>query len=321
MRHCTVSFSRYALEVIAAPCMRPMATIIPVAGSHLLRSVPVAALAPNPEGARGAVFERAGALELRLAAGADDLRRAQRLRFEVFYGEGRAIADPAMASQRRDLCRFDEGCDHLIVIDTLASDGRGSKLVGTYRLLRGDVAEQRDGFTAQGEFDLAPLVARHPTTRFLELGRSCVHADYRSKRVIELLWRGLWLYAKHHRIDVLIGCASLPGTDLEALRPALSLLLTQAQADPQWQVAARHQRAAAFDALVPSAAALRRGLGEIPPLIKAYLRAGAKFGADVVVDHQFGTTDMFAVMPMADIERRYLAYYGESSCLSGVPVA
>ena len=228
-----------------------------------------------------------------------------------------------MRAARRDLCPFDETCDHLIVVDRHATtiEDRGPRLVGTYRLLRREMAEQQRGFAAQSEFDVAPLLDRHPAARFLELGRSCVHADYRSKRVIDLLWRGLWLYAMHHRIDALIGCASLPGTDLEALRLPLSVVLTQAQAKPAWQVAAWRDRAAAFVPLAASAMTLRRGLISMPPLMKAYLRAGATFGADAVIDHPFGTTDVFAVMPMADIDERYLAYYGEPSCLSGVPVA
>jgi putative hemolysin len=273
---------------------------------------------------RPAVFERAGPFEVRLASGSKDVRAAQRLRYSVFHEEGGAIAERDGAATRRDICPFDEICDHLVVIDTeaqTASGRRKPRLVGTYRLLRREVAEHYRGFYSQAEFDLKPLLDRHPTMRFLELGRSCVHADYRSKRVIELLWRGLWLYAKHYRIDALIGCASLPGTDLEALRLPLSFLLRHAQAEPSLQIGAWPQRAASFVPLETSEVDVRRGLIALPPLIKAYLRTGARFGRDVVIDHQFCTTDVFTIMPMADIEERYIAHYGEPSCVSGVPVA
>jgi putative hemolysin len=278
------------------------------------------------------VLERAGSFEIRLATTPRDLRGAQRLRYTVFYEEGRAIASRAVARARRDLCPFDAICDHLVVIDTEPAregakrEGKGETkgkpmVVGTYRLLRRDIAEAHNGFYSQGEFDLRPLLARWPRTRFLELGRSCVHAKYRSKRVIELLWRGLWLYAKRHDIDALVGCASLPGTDLETLRLPLSFLHHHAQADEAWQVAAWPHGAAAFTPLPKDAVDIRRGIAALPPLLKAYLRTGARFSASAVIDHQFGTTDVFAVMPMTDIEERYLAHYGQPSCVSGVPVA
>ena len=261
---------------------------------------------------------------IRLAASAKDLKQTQRLRYTVFYEEGTAIATPAAAKGRLDLCPFDAICDHLVVVDTEAVSAAGRakpKIVGTYRLLRRDVAERHNGFYSQGEFDLAPMLARHPQTRFLELGRSCVHANYRSKRVVELLWRGLWLYAMHHRVDALIGCASLAGTDMETLRLPLSLLVGTAGADDAWQVAAWPHCEAKFDPLPADAIDTRRALAALPPLIKAYLRTGARFGRSAVVDPHFGTTDVFAIMPMGDIEERYLAHYGAPSCVSGAPVA
>jgi putative hemolysin len=275
--------------------------------------------APTP-----VLFERAGPFEIRLAQGAKDLKQTQRLRYSVFYEEGSALASPAAAAARLDLCPFDAICDHLVVVDREASTRTGRvkpRIVGTYRLLRRDVAERHHGFYSQGEFDLAPLLARHPQTRFLELGRSCVHPDYRSKRVVELLWRGLWLYATHHRIDALIGCASLPGTNVESLRLPLSFLLGGAQSDETWSVEAWPHCAARFEPLPMESLDTRRALFALPPLIKAYLRTGARFSRHAVVDRQFGTTDVFAVMPMRDIEERYLAHYGAPSCVSGAPVA
>jgi putative hemolysin len=272
--------------------------------------------------AKAAVLERAGPFEIRLATTTKDLRGAQRLRYTVFYEEGPAIASRTAARARRDLCPFDAICDHLIVTDIEGCEpGAKTKVVGTYRLLRRDIAEAHNGFYSQGEFDLRPLLARWPKTRFLELGRSCVHANYRSKRVIELLWRGLWLYAKRHDIDALIGCASLPGTDLDALRLPLSFLHHHAKAEDAWQVPAWPRAAATFTPLPLEEVDTRRGIAALPPLLKAYLRTGARFSASAVIDHQFGTTDVFAVMPMNDIEERYLAHYGEPSCVSGSPVA
>src|SRR5208283_2213274 len=193
---------------------------------------------------------------------------------------------------RRDICPFDKFCDHLLVIDRVQLNRLGRrkpKVVGVYRLLRGDIAARHQGFYSETEFDIAPLLARHPRKRFLELGRSCVHPDYRSKRVIELLWRGLWSYAKYHHIDVLIGCASLPGVN----PLALSLPL----------------RSVNMAILDGNAIDARKGVGALPPLLKAYLRAGAKFGDGAVIDLQFRTTDVFTIMPLADLEERYINYY------------
>ena len=293
------------------------------AGASLRPVQPDAGLVPGAT-TQSPIHEQAGPFEIRLATCGRDLRQAQRLRYGVFFEEGHALASAEAAATRRDVCPFDAICDHLVVVDTEARTQRGehkARIVGTYRLLRREVAERHAGFYSQGEFDLGPLLARHPDTRFLELGRSCVHVNYRAKRVIELLWRGLWLYARHHGIDALIGCASLPGTDLTALELQLSFLLTQAQAEADWSVAARPHRVARFSPRAAAEIDTRRAVALLPPLVKAYLRTGARFGRDAVIDHQFGTTDVFAIMPMAAIEERYLAYYGGASCVSGVPVA
>ncbi|MGB8279113.1 MAG: GNAT family N-acyltransferase [Methylovirgula sp.] len=259
------------------------------------------------------VLGRSGSLEIRLATTKKDVRRAQRLRFKVFYEEGGAVAQGGAALVRRDICRFDKYCDHLLVFDMAARNSFGRvkpKLVGTYRLLRRAVAERHGGFYSQSEFDIAPLLARHGSKNFLELGRSCVHPKYRSKRVIELLWRGLWIYAKHHRVDVLIGCASLPGTNPLALALPLSFLHHQASADEEWQVSPHQDRVVPMGILEAGGVDARKGVAALPPLLKAYLRVGAKFGNGAVIDKQFGTIDVFTIMPLAEIEDRYIAYFG-----------
>jgi putative hemolysin len=261
----------------------------------------------------GGVVGRCGTFEICLATTKKEIRKAQRLRYKVFYEDGHAIAQPGAALVRRDLCRFDKICDHLLVIDTAARNSFGRtkpRVVGTYRLLRGEVAACHGGFYSQDEFDIAPLLARHADKRFLEVGRSCVHSKYRSKRVIELLWRGLWIYAKHHKIDVMIGCASLPGTNPLALALPLSFLHHQASAEAEWQVHPREGRAAPMAILDKTAVDNRKGIADLPPLIKAYLRLGAKFGDGAVIDPAFGTIDVFTVMPIAEIEERYIAYFG-----------
>ena len=255
---------------------------------------------------------RSGALEVRLATTRKEIRKAQRLRYKVFFEEGHATPDAATALARRDICPFDRLCDHLLVIDHAARTPRLGRLkprvVGTYRLLRQDVAARDGGFYSAREFDIAPLLARHPGLRFLELGRSCVLASHRSRKTLELLWRGLWVYVQHHRIDVMIGCASFPGANPLAHALPLRFLAGAAAAPPQWSVRAHTRRR------VPMGGAhldARKAIAALPPLIKGYLRTGARFGDGAVPDRQFGTTDVFVVMPVADIAARYAAHFGE----------
>jgi L-ornithine Nalpha-acyltransferase len=255
---------------------------------------------------------RLGALEVRLARDKKEIRKAQRLRYDVFYTEGGALPSPKIAFTRRDVDRFDKFCDHLIVIDHAWKTARGKtkpKIVGVYRLLRGDMAEKAGAFYSASEYDLAPLLARNAGARILELGRSCVLASHRSKRVIELLWRGLLAYIRAHRIDVLIGCASFPGTSAAAHADALSYLAHYAGAEKEWSARA-HSDLYVPMAIVPKEQLEPKKAREaLSPLIKGYLRLGARFGDGAVVDRKFNTTDVFVVMPIKEIGSRYIDYF------------
>jgi putative hemolysin len=259
---------------------------------------------------------RIGSLEVRLAATRKDVRKAQRLRFKVFFEEGGAKPDAKAALTRHDADKFDAFCDHLIVIDHEGKSRRGKikpTVVGAYRLLRGDVAMKKRGFYSASEYDLGPLLARHPEKRFLELGRSCVLQPYRSKKTIELLWRGILAYIRAYDIDALIGCASFEGAHPLAHAASLSFLRSHAGASDAWSVRARRDLHVPMDMLDISAIDARRALAALPPLIKGYLRVGAKFGDGAVADHKFNTTDVFVVMPVAEMDTRYLEFFGSPS--------
>lgn len=266
-----------------------------------------AAVAPRlaPE---EAILGRLGRLELRLATSRADLRQAQRLRYRVFYEEMTAQPDLRTRLTRRDADAFDEICDHLLVLDH-ADDG-APQVVGTYRLLRQEVAALHGGFYSAGEYDIAPILAAHPDMRFLELGRSCVLAPYRNKRTVELLWQGIWAYVLRHRIDVMLGCASLPGADPDKLALPLSFLNHHASAPEEWRVRALAHLHVPMDRLPREAIDTKAALASLPPLIKGYLRLGAGFGDGAVVDRQFGTTDVLVVMPVSRINPRYIAHFG-----------
>ena len=260
------------------------------------------------------IYGRLGNLEVRLARKKSEIRRAQRLRYKVFYEEMSATPGALAILSRRDEDEFDPIFDHLLVVDRGdANDGRRwrrSKVVGTYRLLRQNVADLYDGFYTQGEYDIAPLLRTKPECKFVELGRSCVLKPYRNKRTLELLWQGVWTYVREHGADVMIGCASFEGTDPSIHAEALSFLHHNALAPEGWRVRAHDRLRVDMNMMPREAINTRAALKELPPLIKGYLRVGAYVGDGAVIDHQFGTTDVFIIMPVEAIKSRYFVHFG-----------
>jgi len=306
----------------SSPLMRAGRALVPVEPHVGLRGLALAkwpsGLIPHgrfePDAALGPSLGQLGSLEVRLATTGRDVRRAQRLRFKVFYDERAAAPNPAALVLRRDRDRYDAVCDHLLVLDHDVARtpfrAAGPAIVGTYRLLRQEVAERRSGLYSSHEYDVAPLLAAHPGLRFLELGRSCVLKPYRTKRTVELLWRGVWAYVRHHKIDVMLGCASFEGVDPDAHSLPLSFLHHRARAPEPWRARAHPERAVAMDRIGPEAIDPKAALKALPPLIKGYLRLGAMVGEGAVVDHQFGVTDVLIILPVAAISRRYVDHFG-----------
>ena len=247
-----------------------------------------------------------GDLAVRLAASADEIADAQKLRYRVFYEELNARPDASAAAARIDADRFDGFCDHLIVTN-------GSELVGTYRLLRQDVAAANGGFYTQGEFDILPLIAAHPDLRFLELGRSCVLKPFRTRPVVELLWQGIWNYVRHHRLAVMLGCASLEGADLDRHAAVLTFLARNCAAPVEWRVRAHAHRYVEMNRFPAAPVDVKAALKQLPPLIKGYLRLGCFIGEGAVIDEQFNTIDVLVVLPVSAIDTRYFAHFGKPS--------
>jgi putative hemolysin len=255
---------------------------------------------------------RLGSLEALLATRPADIRRAQALRYQVFFEEMAAIPSPLMRLTRRDADRFDRVADHVLVVDHDTPEplpfGRSRpRVVGTYRLLTPENAAKAGGFYSASEFDIARLVSRNNGLRFLELGRSCVLPAWRQKRTIELLWTAVWAYARRNGADVLFGCASFPGADASQHREALAFLRETALAPAEWRgVAQPHRRIDMRGAVTRDA---KRIVADLPPLIKAYLRLGAYVGDGAVSDAAFGTTDVLMILPVARIGERYLKHF------------
>ena len=264
------------------------------------------------------IYGKIGNLEVRLARKRREIRLAQRIRYEVFYEEMAAVPSLRAELRRRDEDPYDAVCDHLLVVDdTPVADPdvwgglRRQKVVGTYRVLRQEIAERTLGFYTQSEYDIAPLIAaRSPRYRFMELGRSCVIEPYRNKRTVELLWHGLWTYVREHGVDVMIGCASLPGTDPDQHAMALSFLHQNALAPVEWRCRAHDNLYVPMDRMPREQVDAKQALKALPPLIKGYLRLGAYVGDGAVIDRQFGTTDVLIILPVEKIDPRYFEHFG-----------
>ncbi len=266
--------------------------------------------------ARPVSYGRKGALEVRLACSAKEIDAAQAVRYRVFYEEMSATPDAETRARKRDFDRFDEICDHLLVVDhSLAPDGDEGEVppeavVGCYRLLRQEVAERNGGFYTASEYDIAPLLARHADLNFLELGRSCVLKPYRTKPTVELLWHGIMHYVTEHDLDVMFGCASFEGTEPDQLAAPLSYLHHHHAAPEDWKVRALPELYVEMNRMAEDALDPREALRALPPMIKGYLRAGCYIGEGAVIDRQFGTTDVLILFPVAQISDRYLSKFG-----------
>lgn len=252
-----------------------------------------------------------GRFEIRLTRDAEDIAAAQRLRYEVFYEEMSAQPTEAMAAARLDFDAFDALCDHLMVFDR--NRHAGQQVVGTYRLMRQPIAKLHGGFYSQSEYDLGPLLDKvGDQPGLMELGRSCVHPDYRTNATVQLLWRGIATYIADHRIDYLFGCASFPGVDPENHAESLSYLHHHHRAPEDMRVRALPERYVDMNMRPADGIEARRALIGLPPLIKAYLRLGCYIGDGAVVDHQFGTVDVFILLPVTRISNRYVVKFDKN---------
>jgi putative hemolysin len=249
---------------------------------------------------------RAGNLGLRIARTPDELEAAQALRYRVFYQEMGAQPDAAAAASGRDSDRYDAVADHLLVVDHDLGDGLDA-VVGTYRLIRREAADSIGRFYSADEYDVT-LIERFPG-RVLELGRSCVDSAYRGRAAMQLLWRGIAAYIFTHNIDLMFGCASLPGTDVDALAAELTYLYANHLAPTDIRLRALPHRYVEMRRMEPGEIDGRQVLVGLPPLIKGYLRLGGFVGDGAVVDHQFNTTDVAIVVQTDLVTGKYYRHF------------
>ena len=255
-----------------------------------------------------------GNLELKLAKNSYDIEAAQKLRYRVFYEEMGANPSPQVKRLRLDHDEFDDGADHLLVTDrrlrnNLSGGGR-HPVIGTYRLLQRAHLDPSQSFYTANEFDISKILSF--PGKILELGRSCVDINYRNRVTLQLLWQGIAAYVFSHKIDLMFGCASFPGTQPEIHQPALAYLRSQHQAPqiirpsalPKKYIDMASKHEAIGDEVIK--------INNLPPLIKGYIRVGGQVGDGAVIDSQFNTTDVCVIVKTESLPTRYRRHYQRS---------
>lgn len=300
------------------------ATCIAVSVDHRVRNT-------DPSNRIGAASSNA-AFTVQWAKSEADVRAAQRLRYLVFVVEMGAVPDQQFLKQDEQ-CegdRFDDFCDHLLIRAPAFASSPSDRfapvgpLIGTCRVLRPEPARRAGGFYCETEFDLGPLDALRGDT--IELGRSCVHPDWRSGSVVLAMWRALGKFMTTHRLHTMIGCASVWLGDNGALAESIwEQLRSTHLVEPRWQVQPRtpmllpacapKHHVALHDMAQRTEPHVARAVDKpripLPPLIKGYLRCGARLLGPPAHDVSFNTADLPMIMHFGEITSRYRKHFLE----------
>lgn len=261
------------------------------------------AIAPDP--VLGNI--QAGKLQVVIATDTAAIAEGQRLRYDVFVNEMGAAATPERKAESKDFDEFDPLCDHLQVIEHLEGSKK-PRVVGTYRLLRRAPMQKLGRFYSASEFDISAMLA-HPG-EILELGRSCVHRDYRNRAVMQLLWRGIGAYVERYRIEIMFGCASLPGTNTHEHAALLSYLHHYHLAPPELRLTSLPSHYVSMNLLPKESIDVKTCFVTLPALIKGYLRLGGYVGDGAVIDRDYNTIDVGIVVKSDLVTGKYVQRYG-----------
>ena len=228
-----------------------------------------------------------------------EIKKAQSLRYKIFFKEKKIKRNNLKFLLQRDYDFYDKISDHLIIID----NNREVKdnVIGTYRLLRGYCAKIYGGFYTEQEFDISNLKRNFSSKDILELGRSCVHPEYRSGIILKLLWQGIAKYIKIYKIKILMGCASFNGTNPRKFKDEFSLLYKSYRLPKDYNVQSLQDNKISSGKNINQLSIFNR----LPPLIKGYLRAGGMVSENFYVDNEFETIDYCVIMLTEKIVSRY----------------
>lgn len=249
---------------------------------------------------------RSGSLEVRLAQSEEDIRAVQSLRYEVFYEECGAQPDETMARLKRDVAPIDDYCDVLLVIDHTCN-----KIVGTYRFMLREAAQRYGSYYTATEFEISKIVA-HPG-QIMELSRSCVHKDYRTKPTMQLLWKGVGAYIQLNQVAVCFGCASFIGTDISKYSQALAYLYHYHLAPLELRTKALPIHYQEMNLFPKSKVDQKEAMRQLPPLLKGYLRVGGFIGEGAFIDPSFNSIDVCIIVKRETVAERYSQRYTPTS--------
>jgi putative hemolysin len=247
---------------------------------------------------------------VKLAQTEDELRAAQRLRYDVFVTELGGSGDLVDHEAGLERDAFDPYFDHLILYDDALIGDTGPTAVGVYRLLPHEGAARLGRYYSEDEYNLTPL--RQTGRRLLELGRSCLHPNYRGGSAMYVLWQALANYVNKHDVQVLFGVASFHGTNIDEIAPSLSMLYHRHLAPVDLRVHAKSHAAQSMNLIAEADLDRKAAMLAMPALIKAYLRLGGVVGADAFVDHRFNTTDVCLIMDTAKMNEKQRNLYARS---------
>ena len=243
---------------------------------------------------------------IKLAETKSELKQAQALRYSVFYKEKKAKPTFTKKIIKLDYDKIDKYADHLIVLD---KKNTKNKIVGTYRLIRGDVAKLFGGYYSSSEFNLINITNNYKDKHILELGRSCVHQDYRNGSIMNLLWKAIAEYVKLYDIKILMGCASFSGIEPTKYSDELSYLRQNFCLPEHLSVESLDKNIYPVYKLKENNSNQLRIFAKLPPLLKGYLRIGGKVSHNFYVDHNFNTIDLCVVVNTSDIDKKYRKKY------------
>ena len=236
---------------------------------------------------------------IKIAESNFEIKKAQSLRYKIFFKEKKIKKKSFKFVLQRDYDFYDKISDHLIIIDN--NREIRDNVIGTYRLLRGNCAKLYRGFYTEQEFDISNLKKNFSSKDILELGRSCVHPQYRSGIILKLLWQGISNYIKMYKIKILMGCASFHGTNPSKFKDEFSLLYESYRLPEDYDVKSLQSNEISFNKNINHSTTLNK----LPPLIKGYLRAGGMVSENFYIDTEFETIDYCVIMLTEKIVSRY----------------
>jgi L-ornithine Nalpha-acyltransferase len=255
-----------------------------------------------------------GDFSVKVAETPTEVIAAQELRYFVFCHEMGANLSSQAHATKRDSDAFDAVCDHLLVRYHETPDAE-PRIVGTYRLLRDTKREGIGRYYSESEYDVSCFI--HTDKQVLELGRSCTHPEFRHKVAMQLLWRGIGEYVMHYGIELMFGCASFAGAEVETHAEALSYLHHFHLAPPEIRPRTLESMYVSMNLNPKETLDVRRNFAKLPVLIKGYLRLGGVVGDGAFLDHAFNTTDILIVVQTSQVSEKYVTKYAPDSVMGG----